>query len=179
MPFSPYISKALDALGFQRIAGANSGKLMGYTEITASLDPAAETRSSSETSFLQKAMAETTIQVYQSTLADKILFNGSTAVGVQVTSSGSTYVLSATKEVIVSAGVVSSMEIEHLLISSTISYPTCILQFRSPQLLMLSGIGPADILRALSIPVLVDLPGVGQNIIVRYPAMRHVRVPGC
>jgi choline dehydrogenase len=34
----------------------------------------------------------------------------------------------------------------------------------SPQLLLLSGIGPADQLRALGIPVVVDLPGVGQNL---------------
>jgi choline dehydrogenase len=34
----------------------------------------------------------------------------------------------------------------------------------SPQLLMLSGIGPADHLRACGIPVVVDLPGVGQNL---------------
>jgi choline dehydrogenase len=109
MPYSPYISKALEALGIKRIAGANSGTLLGYTEITASLDPAAEVRSSSETSFLQEAMVETTIQVYQSTLAEKILFDGRTAVGVQVTTAGSTYVLSARKEVILSAGVVSGL----------------------------------------------------------------------
>ena len=34
----------------------------------------------------------------------------------------------------------------------------------SPQLLMLSGVGPADHLRSLDIPVLRDLPGVGQNL---------------
>jgi choline dehydrogenase len=34
----------------------------------------------------------------------------------------------------------------------------------SPQLLMLSGIGPADHLRAVGVPVAVDLPGVGQNL---------------
>jgi choline dehydrogenase len=34
----------------------------------------------------------------------------------------------------------------------------------SPQLLMLSGIGPADHLRAMGIPVVSDLPGVGQNL---------------
>jgi choline dehydrogenase len=35
----------------------------------------------------------------------------------------------------------------------------------TPQLLMLSGIGPADQLRAHGIPCLVDLPGVGQNLV--------------
>jgi choline dehydrogenase len=106
LPISPYIKKAFEALGFKEIAGANSGELIGFAETTASLDPVAEVRSSSETSFLQKAMAETTIQVYQSTLANKILFSGSTATGVEVTTAGKTYTLSASKEVILTAGVV-------------------------------------------------------------------------
>jgi len=40
--------------------------------------------------------------------------------------------------------------------------------FNSPQLLMLSGIGPSDELRRLGIPVRVDLPGVGRNLQDRY-----------
>lgn len=108
MPFSPYVSKALQTLGMKQIAGVNSGELIGFAEITASLDPGAEIRSSSETSFLQQAMATTSIQVYQSTLANRILFDGGkTATGVEVTTAGVTYLLSARKEVIVSAGVVS------------------------------------------------------------------------
>lgn len=43
--------------------------------------------------------------------------------------------------------------------------------FNSPQLLMLSGIGPADELRTLGIEVRVDLPGVGRNL------SEHARVP--
>ena len=101
------MKKAFQALGLSEIAGANSGDLLGFTEITASLDPEAEVRSSSETSFLQKAIAETSIQVYQSTLANRILFDGGKrAIGVEVTTAGSTYTLSASKEVILSAGVV-------------------------------------------------------------------------
>lgn len=40
--------------------------------------------------------------------------------------------------------------------------------YNSPQLLMLSGIGPADHLKKLDLPVLVDLPGVGANLQDRY-----------
>ena len=40
-------------------------------------------------------------------------------------------------------------------------------QFRSPQLLLVSGIGPSTALENLGIPVIVDLPGVGQNMWVR------------
>jgi choline dehydrogenase len=42
--------------------------------------------------------------------------------------------------------------------------------FNSPQLLMLSGIGPAKQLRKLNIPVVVDLPGVGQSVADNYEA---------
>ncbi len=41
----------------------------------------------------------------------------------------------------------------------------CCGAFDSPKLLLLSGIGPADQLRALGIPVVVELPGVGENLI--------------
>src|SRR5579864_120022 len=40
--------------------------------------------------------------------------------------------------------------------------------FNTPQLLMLSGIGPRDVLERFAIPVLVDLPGVGKNLQDRY-----------
>ena len=109
LPFSRYVAKALQRIGLAEIAGANSGTLLGYTETTATLDPEAETRNSSESSFLQQAIPTSDIQIYHSTLANKILFDGSKkAVGVSVTTAGSTYELFATKEVIVSAGVVSS-----------------------------------------------------------------------
>ncbi|RMZ82627.1 hypothetical protein DV738_g1480, partial [Chaetothyriales sp. CBS 135597] len=149
MPYSPYVKKALEAEGMSEIAGANSGQLLGFAETTATLDPAAEVRSSSETSFLQQAIRQTTLQVYHYTLANEIIFDrqgeeeeNNTATGVKVTTAGSTYILSARKEIILSAGV-----------------------FRSPQLLLVSGVGPADTLQSLDIPIVADLPGVGQNII--------------
>ena len=64
-----------------------------------------------------------------------------TATGVVVQSGSRSYNLMANKEVIVSAGV-----------------------FQSPQLLMVSGVGPSDILSSLNIPIVSNLPGVGQNM---------------
>lgn len=111
LPFSKYVARALQNVGLKEIAGANSGTLLGYTETTATLDPQAETRSSSESSFLQQAIATSKIQIYHSTLANRVLFDGSkTAIGVSVTTAGSTYELFANKEVIVSTGVVSFTE---------------------------------------------------------------------
>jgi choline dehydrogenase len=72
----------------------------------------------------------------------KILFDATKkATGVSVNSQGVPYTISATREVIVSAGV-----------------------FHSPQLLMVSGIGPRPTLESLGIPVISERPGVGQNL---------------
>ena len=91
-------------------------------------------------------MKTTDITVYTHTLAEKVVFNGAAnkAMGVMVTNvlaPGAPFFLAASKEVIVSAGA-----------------------FQSPQLLMVSGVGPKETLQAQGITVLKDLPGVGQNL---------------
>lgn len=113
-PLSPGLIRGLQAIGLENIPGLNSGNLIGYAHGTTTIDPHSETRSSSETSFLQEALIKTTLQVYQNTLARNIIFGANkTATGVNVTtgsfpSTGSrTYVLNARKEVILSAGAVS------------------------------------------------------------------------
>ncbi|MCJ1316773.1 hypothetical protein MMC15_002094 [Xylographa vitiligo] len=141
-PMTTGFHKAFQSLGFQLLPGANSGNLLGYTELTFTIDPQTATRSSSETSFLQDSIQKSTLQVYQQTLANKILFDSNKkATGVSVTTGGKDYTLFAKKEIILSAG-----------------------PFRSPQMLMVSGIGPAATLKSLNIPVISDLQGVGQNL---------------
>ena len=107
-PFDPYIARAFEAVGLTSVPGGSSGQLIGYSTLPSTLDPQSETRSSSETSFLQAAIADSsTLQVYQQTLANRIIFDeNKTAVGVNVTTAGLQYTLSASKEVILSAGVV-------------------------------------------------------------------------
>ena len=78
----------------------------------------------------------------------RLLIGGKRAVGVEYQQDGQTHQVRADREVIVSAGAL-----------------------QSPKLLMLSGIGPAEQLRKHGIPVVVDLPGVGQNL------QDHVQVP--
>ncbi len=70
----------------------------------------------------------------------RVLFEGRQAVGVEVDSGGERFVVSG-REIVLSAGAVAS-----------------------PQLLMLSGIGPAAHLQSLGIPVVQALPEVGQNL---------------
>ena len=128
--------------------GLNGGSLMGAAYATLTIDPRNAYRSSSEASFLQAALQNGTAPtVYKNSQAQRILFNGTTASGVMVTTAGPygipaiNYTLSARQEVIVSAGV-----------------------FQSPQLLMVSGVGPKNLLSQFNIPVISDLPGVGQNM---------------
>lgn len=92
----------------KQLNGFANGFLLGYGYIGNTIDPVSETRSSSETSFLREAILNTNnLIIYKSTLAQKVLFTGITAAGIQVNSGGSIYQLSATKEVIISAGAVS------------------------------------------------------------------------
>ncbi|EAW19762.1 GMC family oxidoreductase [Aspergillus fischeri NRRL 181] len=144
-PYGPYLEESLDKLGFERIPGLNSGRLIGYATITAAIDPKEATRSSSETSFLQLAAQNSNIKLYPQTMGSRILFDGNkraTGVEVQTNSlmANFKYHLNANKEVIVSAGT-----------------------WHSPQILLLSGIGPSETLQKYNIPVVVDLPGVGQG----------------
>lgn len=133
----------------KRIDGFNSGKLLGSAYGTLTVNGRNAHRSSSESSFLQASIKNgTSLTVYKNSLAQRILFDSNkTAVGVQVSTQGTygtpsvDFVLHARNEVIVSAGV-----------------------FQSPQLLMVSGIGPGDQLKRYNIPPIHDLPGVGQNM---------------
>ena len=73
--------------------------------------------------------------------ATKVSVEGGRAVGVEFRSRGRVHQARAEREVIVSGGAINS-----------------------PKLLLLSGIGPADRLRRLGVPVVHDLPGVGRNL---------------
>lgn len=141
-PFGTWIIPAFKAIGQAAINGFTSGRLIGAAYCPSTINPDGNKRSSSETAYLQPAANRSNLHVYEHTLANRILFDSTKrATGVNVTSGTTTQIISATKEVILSAGA-----------------------FQSPQLLMLSGIGPADTLKSLSIPLIQDLPGVGQNL---------------
>jgi choline dehydrogenase len=86
-----------------------------------------------------KKRANLTVLTKAQTL--RILLKGKQAVGVEYLRDGKVEQVHASREVILSAGT-----------------------YNSPNLLMLSGIGPADQLRAAGVPVVQDLKGVGQNL---------------
>ncbi|KAL3271340.1 hypothetical protein HHI36_021828 [Cryptolaemus montrouzieri] len=99
-------------------------------------------RHSAATAFLKPIRNRPNLHILHPAYATRVLINRNTreAYGVECEIAGKLYKIKASKEVILSAG-----------------------SFNSPQLLMLSGIGPADHLKELGIKVLQDLP-VGQNL---------------
>jgi choline dehydrogenase-like flavoprotein len=98
--------------------------------------------------YLLRTAGGPAVSLHLHARATRLLIEGRRAAGVEYVTGGRTRQLRARREVIVSAGAV-----------------------RSPHLLMLSGIGPADALRQAGIEVLADLPGVGANL------RDHVRIP--
>lgn len=98
-------------------------------------------RCSAAKGYLTPNLARPNLKVMTGVLTQRLLFEGRRAVGVQAVASGAPLDIRARREVILSAGA-----------------------FGSPQILALSGIGPGAPLRDLGIPLLHDLPGVGENL---------------
>ncbi|MFZ0835895.1 MAG: GMC family oxidoreductase N-terminal domain-containing protein [Xanthobacteraceae bacterium] len=97
-------------------------------------------RSSAATAYLKPVLQRPNLTLIPRVLASKILMDGTRATGVEYIQRGQVERAYAEREVILSGGT-----------------------FNTPQLLMLSGIGPADHLRSLGIHARVDLP-VGKNL---------------
>ena len=97
-------------------------------------------RSSSATAFLKPARRRRNLTVVTGAHATRVLLHGTQATGVEYFAGGTLQQAEAAREVILSGGA-----------------------FNSPQLLMLSGIGPAAHLKQAGIPPIVDLP-VGKNL---------------
>lgn len=98
-------------------------------------------RGSAWTSFVAPIIGAGALTVETGALVLRLLFDGTRCVGVEYAIDGHVTRARAGSEVIVSAGTIGT-----------------------PQLLMLSGIGPADDLGAAGITVRADLPGVGRNL---------------
>jgi choline dehydrogenase len=99
-------------------------------------------RASTLRSFLQPAMRRPNLQVQPHALVHRVLLEADRAVGVEYLLSGRRQRVRAQREVLLAGGV-----------------------YGTPQVLLLSGIGPAHELRARTIEPVHDLPGVGKNLI--------------
>ncbi len=128
-----------EALGLPRNADFNGAgqEGVGLYQLTTR----AGLRCSAATAYLHPVRGRRNLQVVTGAQATRILFEGRRATGVEFRQGGRLQEIRARGEVILAAGAVNS-----------------------PQLLQLSGIGPADLLRRHDIEVQHDAPAVGRNL---------------
>jgi len=98
-------------------------------------------RWSSARAYLGAARGRDNLTVTTEALVMRLLFEGTRAVGVEYRTPAGPATARAGREIVVSGGA-----------------------FGSPQILLLSGLGPAEHLRAMDIPVVRDIQGVGENL---------------
>ena len=116
-------------------------------------------RASTSLCYLDNARKRSTLTVLPRVLADRVIFDGTRAVGVEALMDGNRETWRARREVIVTSGAIAS-----------------------PQLLQRSGVGNADDLRAMGIHSVAHLPGVGENLqdhlemYIQYECLRPVSI---
>jgi choline dehydrogenase len=98
-------------------------------------------RASASVAYLHPALERPNLTVMPYTQVSRVLFEGTRAVGVEASRFGEAQELRAEREVILCGGA-----------------------YNSPQLLMLSGVGPAEHLAMREVEVLLDQPAVGENL---------------
>lgn len=142
-PASTAFVEACEQAGFPRNADFNGAGQEGCGFFQVTQTPAGR-RCNAAASFLDAVLERPNLEVVTRTRVRRLLFDGHAAVGVECQGrggKGSVETLRADREIVLSAGVINS-----------------------PQLLKLSGIGPRKELEALDIPVVADVPGVGENL---------------
>ncbi|HKX31073.1 MAG TPA: choline dehydrogenase [Blastocatellia bacterium] len=138
-PLSHQFIEAAQQAGYRRTPDFNGDRQegVGFFQVTQKNGR----RHSAAAAFLKPALSRSNLVVKTRAHVIRLLFDHRRVTGVVFRHQGQIEQVRASREVILSGGAVNS-----------------------PQLLMLSGIGPADQLRALDLPVVAELPGVGQNL---------------
>ncbi|SPO06950.1 related to alcohol oxidase [Cephalotrichum gorgonifer] len=149
--FSPNVTQTWEGLGFEHNLDLNSGSVHGFSVSPSTVDPEQDIRWDSARANYYPIEQRRNIKIIQGTVK-RITWaekrgrppkKGITANGVEyLTPDGKTKTLAVKKEVVVSAGAL-----------------------RTPLVLEGSGIGNPRILKSLGIDLVVDLPGVGENLI--------------
>jgi choline dehydrogenase len=109
----------------------------GYFQLTARRGR----RCSTAVGYLRRARQRANLTVVPHALARRLVFDGRRAIGIEYSQGGSTRIAHARSEIILAGGA-----------------------FNSPQLLQLSGLGPADLLKSHGIEIVADMPGVGSDL---------------
>ena len=139
-PFYSYLERAAINAGFAVCEDQNGAEQDGVSRVEITTN--AGRRASSARAYLYPVMkARRNLTVATRAQATRILLDGRRAVGVEYLHNDKVERVHADREVVVSGGT-----------------------YNSPQLLMLSGIGPAEHLRSVGIDVVHDLKGVGENL---------------
>ena len=138
LPVQEAFYDACRAEGYPNDSDANHPETWGVGPIP--MNNPDGVRMSTSLTYLNPVRHRLNLTVRGNVLVRKIAIQNQRAVGVEVESGEETFFIEA-EEIVLSAGAVAS-----------------------PQILMLSGIGPADHLREMGIDVVLDLPGVGQNL---------------
>ena len=131
--------KAANALGVPKTEDFNNLTQVGVGYYQLSTHKGL--RCSAAVAYLKPAKERSNLTILTNSQVSKVIFENRKAVGVEFIQQGSKKTIRSTKEVILSAGAI-----------------------QSPQILQLSGVGPAKLLQEFNIPVVHDLPGVGENL---------------
>jgi len=134
------IRQSVIAAGYTESDDLSGDQQEGFSGCEVTVDRKGR-RASTARAYLKPALKRPNLTVLSGAQATRVLIEDKRAVGVEVSQDGRLSQVRARKEVVLSGG-----------------------SYNSPQLLMLSGIGPAAQLDALGIPVEVDAPGVGRDL---------------
>ena len=140
-----YIKAGLEA-GYEYNPDFNGKKQSGFGHIQWTTKNGK--RSSAATAYLNPAKKRRNLSIISNAQVHRVVFEGTKAIGVEYETNGKKYNANANNEIIISAGAI-----------------------HSPQILQLSGVGNASELKQLGVPIIADLPGVGENL------QDHVNAP--
>ena len=138
-PLTEAFIAAGEELGWSRNDDSNGASQEGFGTFQRTIRDGK--RNSTAVGYLHPVMSRPNLTVWTETLATRVLFEGTRAVGVAYLKDGSEQQVRAKKEVILSGGTINS-----------------------PQLLMLSGVGPGEHLQKFGIRVVANVAGVGENL---------------
>ena len=130
--------KATEEAGYPRTDDVNGFRQEGFAAFDRNVRRGR--RLSSARAYLHPVMKRKNLTVKTRAMVSKVIFEGKTAVGVEVVIKGKTEIIKG-REIILCGGAINT-----------------------PQILQLSGIGNAKDLKAMGIEVVKDLPGVGENL---------------
>ena len=135
----PRLIETAEKLGYRHLDDFHAAEAEGFS--APDFNTHKGQRASTAARYLRPAMARPNLRVVTDALATRVLFERGRALGIEYEQNGTIVQAFAEREVILAGGA-----------------------FNSPQLLMLSGVGPAEELESLGVRVTHDLPGVGKNL---------------